>query len=57
MQDFLTNLARGNRNYQRELASALVASLGHEAAVEICRGNGWQGALGVLLATRPGDDS
>ncbi|MFQ5958232.1 MAG: hypothetical protein ACE5LF_02575 [Alphaproteobacteria bacterium] len=43
----------GNRLYQRHLAAALVASLGFDAAVEVCQGNQWQGILGVLLAERP----
>ncbi len=41
-----------NRHYQRDLAEALVAGLGFDAALETCRQNAWEGALGVLLARK-----
>lgn len=41
-----------NRRYQRDLAEALVAGLGFDAALETCRQNAWEGALGVLLARK-----
>ena len=44
---------KDNHPYQRELASALVASLGFDDALEACRSNGWDGVLRVLLAERP----
>ncbi len=43
----------GNHLYQRKLATALVASLGFDTALETCRGNDWEGILGVLLTDRP----
>ncbi len=42
-----------NHPYQRDLASALVAGLGYDDALEACRSNGWDGVLRVLLAERP----
>lgn len=42
----------GNRCYQRGMAQALVAGFGHDAAVEICVLNGWQGVTKVLLPPR-----
>jgi hypothetical protein len=44
--------AAGNSGYQRDLATALVAGLGLDAALETCRQNAWEGALGVLLDGR-----
>ena len=43
----------GNHLYQRELAMALVASLGFDGALEVCQSNGWEGVLGRLLVKRP----
>ncbi len=43
----------GNHFYQRKLATALVASLGFDTALETCRSNDWEGILGVLLTDRP----
>jgi len=42
----------GNSGYQRGLATVLVAGLGLDAALETCRQNAWEGALGVLLDGR-----
>lgn len=42
-----------NRRYQRDLATALVSSLGSRAAYEFCHINGWQGVLAVLGTDRP----
>ncbi len=42
-----------NHLYQRKLATALVASLGFDTALETCRGNDWGGILGILLTDRP----
>ena len=42
-----------NHPYQRDLAAALVASLGFDDALAACRSNGWDGVLRVLLAARP----
>ena len=43
----------GNHLYQRKLATALVASLGFDTALETCLSNDWEGVLGVLLTDRP----
>ena len=48
----LANTAQGNRDYQRELAAALIASDGLDAALQTCLNNGWEGVMHVLLATR-----
>ncbi len=42
----------GNHLYQRKLATALVASLGFDAALDTCRGNDWEGVLRALLTER-----
>ena len=42
-----------NHLYQRKLATALVASLGFDTALETCRSNDWDGTLGILLTDRP----
>ncbi len=47
------NPAEGNHRYQRDLAKALVDSLGFDAALEACLSNGWEGILRVLHAGRP----
>jgi len=44
----------GNRRYQRAMAQALVAGLGHDAAFEASAGNGWEGVVKVLLPPRRG---
>ncbi len=44
----------GNRLYQRDLAKALVASFGSDAALEACESNGWEGVCRILLF-EPGD--
>ncbi len=43
------NPDEGNRCYQRGMAQVLVAGFGHDAAVEACTLNGWQGVAKVLL--------
>ena len=45
--------AQDNHPYQRDLAAALVAGLGFDDALAVCRSNGWDGVLRVLLAERP----
>ena len=44
--------AEGNRRYQRDLAKALVANLGFNAAMETCASNGWEGILRELRVDR-----
>lgn len=39
--------ARGNG--QRELADALVATLGRDGAIHACQGNAWYGVLQLVL--------
>ena len=39
-----------NSRYQIRLAESLVASVGPDEAVQVCRENGWEGVLGVVLA-------
>lgn len=48
----LANIPRGNRDYQREMAAALIASDGLDDALQTCLNNGWDGVAHVLLATR-----
>ena len=48
----LANTAQGNRDYQREMAAALIASDGLDGALQTCLNNGWEGVMHVLLATR-----
>ncbi len=48
----LANTAQGNRDYQREMAAALIASDGLDTALQTCLNNGWEGITHVLLATR-----
>lgn len=45
--------AQDNHPYLRDLAAALVAGLGFDAALAACRSNGWDGVLRGLLAARP----
>ena len=42
----------GNRLYQRDLAKALVASFGSDAALEACESNGWEGVCRILPPPR-----
>ncbi len=42
----------GNRDYQRELAIALVGSMGVERALRACQANGWDGVLEIVLCYR-----
>ena len=42
----------GNRDYQRELAIALVGSMGVERALRACQANGWDGMLERVLCYR-----
>ncbi len=39
----LANTAQGNRDYQREMAAALITSEGLDAAMLTCLNNGWEG--------------
>ncbi len=39
----LANTAQGNREYQREMAAALINSEGQDAALQTCLNNGWEG--------------
>ncbi len=48
----LANAAEGNRDYQREMAAALITSEGLDAALQTCLNNGWEGVMHVLLGTR-----
>ena len=48
----LANTAQGNRDYQREMAAALITSEGLDAALQTCLSNGWEGVTHMLLATR-----
>ncbi len=41
-----------NHLYQRKLATALVASIGFDTALETCQSNGWEGILRALLTER-----
>ena len=45
-----------NNKYQRDLAQALVQSLGVEQAIEICRRNQWDGVL-ELIDKKVGNES
>lgn len=44
--------AEGNHCYQRDLAKALVANLGFNAALETCASNGWEGIMRELRVDR-----
>ena len=46
------NSVEDNRDYQRAMAAALIASDGLDAALQTCLNNGWDGVAHVLLATR-----
>ena len=48
----LANADQGNRDYQRQMAAALITSEGLDAALQTCLNNGWDGVAHVLLATR-----
>ncbi len=48
----LANTAQGNRDYQRQMAAALITSEGLDTALQTCLNNGWEGVAHVLLATR-----
>ena len=43
-----TTADEGNHGYQRQLAHSLVASLGFDDALLICRENHWDGILDLL---------
>ena len=38
-----------NQAHQREFAASLVDSLGHSAALQICRDNSWDGIFDLLV--------
>jgi hypothetical protein len=46
------HIEAGNRDYQRELAIALVGSMGVERALRACQANGWDGVLERVLCYR-----
>jgi hypothetical protein len=46
------HIKAGNRDYQRELAIALVGSMGVERALRACQANGWDGMLERVLCYR-----
>ncbi len=48
----LANTAQGNRDYQREMAAALITSEGLDTALQTCLNNGGEGVTHVLFATR-----
>ncbi len=48
----LANSVQGNRDYQREMAAALIASEGLDSALRTCVDNGWEGVMHMLLAAR-----
>ncbi len=43
------NLQAANHRHQLNLALALVAELGFDAALETCLQNGWEGTLNAIL--------
>ncbi len=43
------NPQAANHRHQLNLALALVAELGFDAALETCRQNGWEGTLNAIL--------
>ncbi len=47
------NRDKGDHFYLRDMAAALVAGLGFDAAPKACKSNGRDGVLRVLLADRP----
>jgi hypothetical protein len=47
----------GNQDYQRELAIALVGSMGFERALRACQDNGWDGMLESVLCYRSSNRS
>ena len=46
-----------NRNCQRTLAESLVATLGHEGAVHVCRANTWDSVLAYVLSDKDAQQS
>ena len=48
----IDHIDAGNRDYQRELAIALVGSMGVERALRACQANGWDGVLERVLCYR-----
>ncbi len=48
----IDHIEAGNRDYQRELAIALVGSMGVERAHRACQANGWDGVLERVLCYR-----
>jgi len=46
------HIEAGNRDYQRELAIALVGSMGVERALRACQASGWDGVLESVLCYR-----
>jgi hypothetical protein len=48
----MDHIEAGNRDYQRELAIALVGSMGVERALRACQANGWDGVLESVLCYR-----
>ncbi len=46
------HIEAGNRDYQRELAIALVGSMGVERALRACQANDWDGVLERVLCYR-----
>lgn len=45
----------GPGNSRRQLAQELVACLGREGAIHVCRCNGWEGILMLLVADGAAD--
>ena len=48
----IDHIEAGNRDYQRELAIALVGSMGVERALRACQANGLDGVLERVLCYR-----
>ena len=36
-------------NRQRQFATSLVDSLGHDSALQVCRDNAWYGVMDIIL--------
>ncbi|MCH9018928.1 MAG: hypothetical protein IIA73_00980 [Proteobacteria bacterium] len=34
---------------QRQFATSLVDSLGHDSALQVCRDNGWYGVMDIII--------
>ena len=45
-----------NTHYQRRLAESLVANMGSHEAIQLCRENGWEGVLRVIVALQRAAD-